>query len=64
MIFGTKEYYVEHFMDIIGDAADEVDPKLICDSFLFAIDQYLKYYETSADNLKDLRSRIRTALAM
>ena len=64
--YGTVEYYVDMFSDILADVDGE-DPsnaENILNGFYVALDDWFDYHKQQADAYAELRVRVREALAM
>ena len=65
--YGTPEYYEYLFQDILADVEPEVAPKAaenIYKGFCLAIESWLEYHETQANEYREFRERVRQTLGL
>ena len=65
--YGSAEYYSELFSDIIADVDAEYSPNAtenMFQGFLLAIDSWLDYHSSQADEYTKYKERVLKALGM
>ena len=65
--YGTAAYYSHMFQDIMADLEPQVAPKAaenIYRGFCLAIDSWLDYHESQANEYREFRERVRNSLGV
>ena len=61
--YGSREYYMDCFMDVLGDEADQ-DIDNVIDGFMMALEDLLAYHSKQSDAYRDIHLRVRQTLGM
>ena len=65
-VYGSVEYYSEHFSDILADVDGEKPEtvQIMMDAFYRALDNWFDYHSIQANAYAELRQRVRKALTV
>ena len=61
--YGTKEYYMDCFLEVLGDCTDQKVDNVV-DGFMMALEDLLAYHQNQSDAYRDIHLRVRQTLGM
>ena len=61
--YGTKEYYMDCFLEVLGDCTDQNVDNVV-DGFMMALEDLLAYHSNQSDAYRDIHLRVRQTLGM
>ena len=63
--FGSKEFYAEHFADILADVGDDLDQtEAVIDGLFEALDSWFSYHTLAAERYAKARQRVSKAFTL